>query len=45
LIDKDGDGYLVKDEIVGAFGGTEESIHDEIMNECDLNQDGKISRS
>ena len=46
-LDKNGDGYLTKDEIKAALCDTGEPMSDEGVNEmlsaADVNQDGKVS--
>lgn len=43
LIDSNKNGYLNKEEIVNAFGGINEEIFEQMLEECDLDKDGEIS--
>ena len=44
MIDTNNNGYLSKDEIISAFGGINEEIYNQMVDECDLDKDGEISR-
>ena len=44
MIDKDKNGFLSREEIILAMGGAEENLYEQMLEECDLNKDGAISR-
>lgn len=44
MIDKDKDGFLDKEEILLALGGVEERLYEQMLEECDVDHDGLISR-
>jgi hypothetical protein len=44
MIDKDKNGYLIKEELMESFGGCNYEVYSQILQDFDVNHDGKISK-